>query len=494
MKKLTCIVLLIMIIVSCVSVTATATNSSNCLHFDVNSAGWTGFKRVYCHIWEYGGEPFYNYGAKKEMCADLDGDGVWTYDLSERGITLKDGVLYAVVFGSDRVDTSSPIYDYDQTYTLLFDSTVLGDTAYCDGTVYEDFEDLEVTFWRNQDETVFGPEKTVATNGEVIGTCVPKGVTSEKLLEIFLVNCLDFAMDETGKSAQKLIDDTAFDLNLSKNDVVMCLERTDNAGSEFYLGWNSHDSTLEFSLASYDEIEVKRAVRQYRELTGDRRFKTNRFYFYMPSTAESKPANSEYARKNSHEDFRWDGSVNIYWTGTNRFDPYMYPGFVPMITDDYYMHYADIPDFVTSIEWNNGVDYTDESKAYDAVSTGELTCAGHENMVYYVDVFKPVVEVEGKPAQVSGRWYYYYGNGCFGEKENGNAFNCIRSEYRHFNDGDADGDGDVSIMDATEIQLVLAGIKNWKSSYEKDFANVDCDDEVSIMDATAIQVHLAGLD
>ena len=59
--------------------------------------------------------------------------------------------------------------------------------------------------------------------------------------------------------------------------------------------------------------------------------------------------------------------------------------------------------------------------------------------------------------------------------------------------GDVDLDGYVSIMDATEIQMVMAQKKVYKSEKAKELADVDGDSVVSVLDATAIQMQIAGL-
>lgn len=68
--------------------------------------------------------------------------------------------------------------------------------------------------------------------------------------------------------------------------------------------------------------------------------------------------------------------------------------------------------------------------------------------------------------------------------------------------GDSDGDGEVSIMDATKVQLYLAGLEQLEyfdynrtpaSSETAYVSDVDNDGEVSVMDATAIQIKLANL-
>ena len=58
--------------------------------------------------------------------------------------------------------------------------------------------------------------------------------------------------------------------------------------------------------------------------------------------------------------------------------------------------------------------------------------------------------------------------------------------------GDADMDGEVTILDATRIQRVLAGLAG-EDELDKSAADADADGEVTILDATRIQRFLAGL-
>ena len=57
--------------------------------------------------------------------------------------------------------------------------------------------------------------------------------------------------------------------------------------------------------------------------------------------------------------------------------------------------------------------------------------------------------------------------------------------------GDSDGDGEVTILDATAIQRTLAGLPVGR--YVEQAADADHDGGVSILDATSIQRFLAGL-
>ncbi len=77
--------------------------------------------------------------------------------------------------------------------------------------------------------------------------------------------------------------------------------------------------------------------------------------------------------------------------------------------------------------------------------------------------------------------------------ENDFEFITLEKPVTNYLIGDVDGDGEVSIMDATEIQLVLAQMKQWAYEYAQLAADFDNDTAVSIMDATEIQLFKAGL-
>ncbi len=56
--------------------------------------------------------------------------------------------------------------------------------------------------------------------------------------------------------------------------------------------------------------------------------------------------------------------------------------------------------------------------------------------------------------------------------------------------GDVDGDGEITIIDATEIQRYIASLTNFDAK-QKIRADVDGDGEISIMDATQVQLIIA---
>ena len=197
------------------------TGAANVLNFEPNTAGWNNFKKVFCHIWAYGGDSFYSWQAKGEACADKDGDGIWTYDLDAKGVALEANTLYAVIFSNE---------NGMQTYNLLFDTNVLGDTAYCDGTTYENPEDSSKTaqaaFWRGQDPATYGPEMCITSIGNVVGTCMPYTTSKMAMFEDFLVNKLENARLYAEKSDQQLLDDTANAIGLGQDDIEQAIANT----------------------------------------------------------------------------------------------------------------------------------------------------------------------------------------------------------------------------------------------------------------------------
>ncbi|MBQ8860727.1 MAG: dockerin type I repeat-containing protein [Ruminococcus sp.] len=241
MKRLLSFILVFLIIFSvvAVSVSAKEIKSENVLHFDANTVApfWVyKFERIYCHIWEYEGESFYRWQSIRELCTDEDKDGIWTYDLDKNGIELEDGKLYAVIFSNENGKT---------VYDILFDTTVLGDTAYCDGTYYDSPEETEYYFayWRNQGRGLydFGPTLYISSIGNVVGTCIPNTKTQQKLFEDFLINKLENARVYSGKDDQPLVDDLGLQIELTIYDALEAIDNT-NVKVE----WSWWESTLEY--------------------------------------------------------------------------------------------------------------------------------------------------------------------------------------------------------------------------------------------------------
>ena len=370
--------------------------------------------------------------------------------------------------------------------------------------------------------------------------------------------------------------------------------------------------------ATSSEMDVNTAVNQYKELSGED-FTTRRYYFLRPDGTNGETSKTgEIYEKDSYVP-SWNNdnacATHISWEKTDRLDHDNYLGFVAMNGDSDGVYYADVPDFVTTIMWNNGVDYknsADDEMWFYAHNTFNIGCEYYDvgesdnypmgldsfdNMIFVIDPDKTPWGNIGDPGDEPGEWYYYYGDGCYGLRANGSTLDCMRDDHDHekrgdvhivagdaivcgtnwdptdlnnelvFNEetgmyektyynvpegvhqfvvttnyvlpcsvsegctserylmikveednakitiqfdgekfvnylllippmvtGDVNRDGYFDILDATEIQLVLAGLAEFKNESVKAIADVNKDGDVTIMDVTKMQLVLAKIE
>lgn len=226
MKKTICMLLVLISLLSVAFVSVSAaetklspTGSGTTIYFEVPS-NWKNFKKVFCHIWAYGSPtPLANWQSKKELCT-LEADGRYSYDISKVG-GLESGVYYGIVFSND-----VPL----QTYDALMTDACYGDTLYCNGTFYEHPLDsnrtCQAAFWKNQDPAKYGPLMQITSLGNLIGTCLPPGVTAEEIFNKFLSDTLDNARQYSGKTDQEIIDDMAQGLGLSQDSIEKLIKES----------------------------------------------------------------------------------------------------------------------------------------------------------------------------------------------------------------------------------------------------------------------------
>lgn len=226
-KKIISLVLALMVLVSMGAMATSVSAADNKIYFEVPS-DWQNFNVVYCHIWVYGGDSLANWQSKKEKCVD-EGNGVWSYDLSKVG-GLEAGQYYGVIFS---LDIGA------QTYDALMGAACIGDTLYCNDTVYENPEDSSKTcraaFWKNTPG--FGPVMQITSIGNLIGTTLVPGETAEGLFNKFLTGKLDNARQYSGKTDQAIIDDMATGLGLSQAQVKELID-----ASELTIDWKMEES------------------------------------------------------------------------------------------------------------------------------------------------------------------------------------------------------------------------------------------------------------
>lgn len=289
-----------------------------------------------------------------------------------------------------------------------------------------------------------------------------------------------------------------------------------------------------YSIHDPDVQTVKEAIAEYEEIN-DVKVTTKRYYFLMPDGTNGFKGEgklNDEGELEGKDEFApsWIKGENftgvgIYWWDTFQLDPPAWIGYAAEKSEDPAapnVYYADVPDFVTGIIWNNGIDGGLDDTLdiyYEAAQSSDITCqwydpgeskwypegiteeVGFGDMIWVVD---PDLVIENElthKLNCGGDWFYYYGGTCYGNVEGGDAeHNCLNAAHAdgdHSNTpaptytlGDVDLDGDVTVMDATTIQRVLAKIVEELPCVEAA-ADVDGDGDVTVMDATTIQRLLA---
>ncbi len=262
-KKIISLLLAVLMVMSAFTVMTTAagavTYEDTKLYFDLSSTGWelgakdkVGF---YVFSAEYG--ELLPWGGKKLNGTD-EGDGIWSYDPAAKGMDIKEGEQYKIIFTGAG----------NQTYDLIFDTTCYGHVAYCDDTIYENPVDsskqTRAAFWKDMDATKYGPVLQISSIGTVVGTCPEEGKTPLTIFEDFLTNTLANArtyMVDTGKKTeQQLIDDIGEGLGLTKDDVAASIASTDTEST-----WSADASAL--PAAAAPETTVPETQAPTEELT-----------------------------------------------------------------------------------------------------------------------------------------------------------------------------------------------------------------------------------
>ncbi len=209
-KKILCLAMILVMVASMAVIGVSAAEDTK-IYFEVPS-DWNNYTNIFCHVWPYGEQPFFNWQSKKEKCTD-EGNGIYSYDTTKlNGFSA--GTTYCVIFSAD---TGM------QTYDTLFGTPCLGDTVYCDGTTFENPADSTKTaiaaFWKGQSKTAYGPLLQVSSIGNIVGTCLAPGATAQSVFSSFLTENLENARTYSGKEDQAIVDDIAKTLGLGQDTV-----------------------------------------------------------------------------------------------------------------------------------------------------------------------------------------------------------------------------------------------------------------------------------
>ena len=222
------------------------------IYFEVNPNLWKTFKTITMYIYPHGESALITWGSKKGNMKN-EGNNIWSFDFNAKGIELDSGKQYGIIFTGDW---------NVQTCDIIFDTSIMGDTAYCTGDLVENSVDSNKKSydvrWKNADPEKYAPPVCITAIGNVIGNAYWAGTTPYDMLVNFIksdgADGLNNALKYNGKTAQQTINDTAAALGLSAEDVERAIEESGK-----YFDWNGKyvdEGTIEkigFSFAKLDD-------------------------------------------------------------------------------------------------------------------------------------------------------------------------------------------------------------------------------------------------
>ena len=196
----------------------------NSISFQVDRNLWKNFKKVYCYLYEHGGDEIIVWGSNKGAMTDA-GNDTFTFDFDAKGISIESGKQYGVIFSGDWGV---------QTCDIIFDSSIMGDTAYLTGEQVENNVDSNkksyYVKWKNADASKYAPPLCITSIGNVIGEALWAGTTRYDLLLNFIKSDgkdgLSNALKFNGKDEQQTLDDTAKALGLGADDVEKAIKES----------------------------------------------------------------------------------------------------------------------------------------------------------------------------------------------------------------------------------------------------------------------------
>lgn len=219
------------------------------ISFDVASAGWTNVSSVYCHIWRADGMgtntggSWLEWQSKQEKCEYNADTGIAAFNLTNTGnsFSYEDGKDYCVVFSSDRGA---------ETYPAVMSGRCIGDTLYAADDIIQspDDSDRKITTveWRNNPDC--GALKQIDFNGNIQGRVHPENENDATMLARYLIKYYD----NTYVTAH--VPGLLETLNLSKEDTMSAVYYVLDADNPDYdTIVKAVENTLNANLPSSDE-------------------------------------------------------------------------------------------------------------------------------------------------------------------------------------------------------------------------------------------------
>lgn len=274
--------------------------------------------------------------------------------------------------------------------------------------------------------------------------------------------------------------------------------------------------------APYVTVTADEAIAAYEAQTGEK-VETFRCFFMIPDGVHGRRDELGGVCESWYNEY--SQGAGVYWRqGPAACESWA--GYQAKAADaEQGIWYVDMPKDVEVFVWNNGVDGgSDETQPIysqaasspplfcEPAEPGELDtmpegCDSFDNCIF---VLTPIISTAVYYKwHAYGEWYFYYGDGCYGmyaedsEHFTDIAHNCCNPDhfdadgkhigYTGVSRGDYDSDTIVTILDATRVQRIIAGLFTGSNPAIVNSADADGDKELTILDATRIQRVIAGL-
>lgn len=477
MKQLVSVILACVLLLSCVAIGANAAEADiavgerslydRSFNFDTTFSNWSGFENIKCHIWEYNGDPLYEWNSDDELCVD-NGNGIWSFDLKGKGIILDKNKKFVLCFYTNDLKHI--------TYDVFCHGNALGELLYCPGGTYHNprnYEQrLEAAKWIGLD---YGSVVAFDDAGQLIGDDYSLSLSIREQFIDFLKHRLDKARLINQVSDQELIDSIGMRLGYRVYEMYNLIEE-----AEVDVAWNMEDSILptendggttadsgsssswghgsthpygDWSDAPYIYLDDGRTIKSYKgqKFLYQVYLETDEYISNMSGTISqdlrafslipvtSKPVDYIFPTIKMNSRYRSSKGEKIEFDYTPEEDYITFDG-KTLIEQNYFEVTADsgIYDIYTLISLKDEYEeYIDED--------------------YYniIEVLTPVDEIP-----------------------------------TYYETGDVNQDGIVSIGDVTEIQRFLADLTQLNDE-QKRCADVNHDGALNITDATTVQRYLA---
>ena len=202
------------------------------IRFNSNSTNWNNYEYITCYLYDHTtDEQLITWGSKKGRMTEQN-NGIWSFDLADKGITLYSNHNYGCIFTADWGI---------QTCDLIITEDNMGDTAYCTGNMVENSVDsnkksCEVKWYSGTN----GNPICITSIGNVIGDTFWRGETAYGVFYGFLTdpgmnglnNAVWFNPDRT---REQIVYDTGHALGLSDSEIERALAESGtyiNGGSD----------------------------------------------------------------------------------------------------------------------------------------------------------------------------------------------------------------------------------------------------------------------